>query len=65
MILAERLAEKVVDLKSEAQRLREKLHGADFVGVQAPQALRTVYGDGQRFPVARSTRAHGLHCGSG
>jgi hypothetical protein len=59
MILAERLAEKVVDLESEAQRLREKLHGADFVGVQAPQALRTVYGDGQRFlrPVDKSAWA--------
>ena len=59
MMLAEQMAERVVALETEAQQLREELHGADVVGVTPPPALKTIYGDGARFlrPVDRSAWA--------
>jgi len=56
MITAEQMAERVFALEAEAGVLREVLHGADFVGVTSPPALRRIFGDGKRFlrPVDRS-----------
>jgi hypothetical protein len=56
MIVAEAMAQRVIEMENEAARLREILHGADVVGVTTPKAVKMIYADGSRFlkPVDRS-----------